>query len=513
MVSHPPEDDQVRDYAAQLIAQAEGWLAQATGTSAHTVKLTRWEQRMFRAQRASHAPLATTAAAFDEQVDYAEDLLTDVFAYLWLSTPVVLDRSEVLPTRWDNHRVLRAMSIATEVETLRTATVHDEVASAMAIVWLSESIRRWLRENDEPDADEVLPKLAQAIGALADALADHEADPSGGTEDITSATTALQEAFDAAEDGNRHEGLVPTLNDAAGQAAQRLDDLAGLGSMLGLSTRGQQTGEGTGMGKEAVWALLQRLSRSDVARFAELVGRFTAAARRGRHASPVPHGVDLSDRVWDADASELAARTHRLLRLEHLERLAAAELITDSFTGAPELEGPMVLVVDESSSMTFSGQGGVSRRVWAKAFALAMVAQAREARRKVVLISFASDYQLRVWHEPGPVELVEFVEHFFNGGTSYEPALDAALTVVEDAPGMRSADIVLVTDDDRADVPRAWLTGWTERRDQVKPVPPRLRGVGVDVRTGAWLRRVADDVTMITDFTSEAQVARAAHTF
>jgi uncharacterized protein with von Willebrand factor type A (vWA) domain len=193
--------------------------------------------------------------------------------------------------------------------------------------------------------------------------------------------------------------------------------------------------------------------------------------------------------------------------------VASGELITDSYRVTEEREGPMVLVVDESQSMAMRGKGGVSRWLWSKAFVLAMAQRARKAGRPFVIISFADEEQVRVWDNPDAADLVSYLEHFFRGGTTYEDALDAALTVVETTPGLGRADIVLITDDDRPDVPGGWLTRWRQRRDAVKPVPPRLRGVGVAVQPGTWLTTVADDVVMVTDFTSEEQVARAARAF
>ena len=75
--------------------------------------------------------------------------------------------------------------------------------------------------------------------------------------------------------------------------------------------------------------------------------------------------------------------------------------------------------------------GGVSGEAWAKACALALLDQARAARRDFAGILFSSASELAdvpVPRRPAPAigDVLDFAESFFGGGTDFAAPLDAA---------------------------------------------------------------------------------------
>ncbi len=151
------------------------------------------------------------------------------------------------------------------------------------------------------------------------------------------------------------------------------------------------------------------------------------------------------------------------------------------------------------------------REAWAKAFALALLDQARESRRDFVAISFSSRSQQAVWHFPkGAADLTDviaFTEHFFGGGTNFDQPLDKAIAILErefNEAGKAKADLVFITDDE-CRVSTEWMASYLARKDRLAF---RTFGVAVGMqRAGSTLAALSDNVRAITDFTDPAEVA------
>jgi uncharacterized protein with von Willebrand factor type A (vWA) domain len=258
------------------------------------------------------------------------------------------------------------------------------------------------------------------------------------------------------------------------------------------------------------------LSNHELVQWLDLLGLMLNAS-----ASPAvvparerPHGVRLSDDVAEMVASEIALSQHAVLRLDHLARLADGELLTRDFSES-QARGPVVLLVDESGSMASDGPKDpsgrpVPRKVWAKAFALAVAQRMRVEGRPLRIISFSSANQQQLWLDT-PQDLLAFGSSFQNGMTAFEPALDLAVRVVEEMSNSShfpsgkkaSAAIVLVTDDDRAKPNEKWLAQWAESSAGWQKV-----GVSVGVDTGSALRSICDETTSVKDFIDPAIVSR-----
>ncbi len=104
-------------------------------------------------------------------------------------------------------------------------------------------------------------------------------------------------------------------------------------------------------------------------------------------------------------------------------------------------DGDMIVLIDESGSTS-------NVQCWAKSLAMAMLDIAAKGKRKFALIHFASKDEIKVdLFEPGhytSYDLMEAVEHFFNGGTDFEAPLKEALSLVQ--KGYEKADLTIITD-------------------------------------------------------------------
>ncbi|WP_345025740.1 VWA domain-containing protein, partial [Streptomyces sedi] len=261
--------------------------------------------------------------------------------------------------------------------------------------------------------------------------------------------------------------------------------------------------------------LAGRLGTSRLARWADLIGRFRRMAEgeraRGvRDASGELVGVTLGDDLSRVIPSELAHLGLPALRAVFAARYAAGELMLYDQRGeAPTGRGAIVACVDTSHSMYAAGPDGVTREAWAKGCALALLDQARHARRDFVGIVFSAADQVEVFRFPAGAGgatglVVEFAETFLGGGTSYETPLTAAVEVLEreyDDEGRAHGDIVLLTDDECA-VTEEWERDWREAR---RRLGFRLFGVAVGAphvaREDSVLHALCDNLRRVEDLT------------
>jgi uncharacterized protein with von Willebrand factor type A (vWA) domain len=223
--------------------------------------------------------------------------------------------------------------------------------------------------------------------------------------------------------------------------------------------------------------LAERLRDGRLAQWAELIGRFRqmAGAERARKVENVTGelvGVTLGNDLSRVIPSELANLGLPELRAVFAVRYAAGELMLYDSQGEQATgRGAVVACVDTSHSMYEAGPSGVTREAWAKACALALLDQARQAGRDFVGILFSAPGRTQVFRFPagrsaGTTTLLDFAETFLGGGTSYETPLSAAAELLKeefDDTDRTRGDIVMITDDD-CGVTEEWTRRWNEAK-------------------------------------------------
>jgi hypothetical protein len=128
---------------------------------------------------------------------------------------------------------------------------------------------------------------------------------------------------------------------------------------------------------------------------------------------------------------------------EALVRFAEGQSAQYEMSGlAPKSRGPLVLVIDESGSM--SGP----RIEWAKACAVALTRIALEEGRAVRVVHFATGTHVQEIRPNEPSDVIELAETFLNGGTEIGMAIEVAVEQVGELEKLDlvGADIVFTTD-------------------------------------------------------------------
>lgn len=517
----------------ELAGPAGKWLGLSAAPAGHTavVVADRFDRITWRDTYEQSAGLRELAEELAGRHESAADLLADAFLAAYKTGPRLREPAQMDPSRLVNHQVITSLTESWEFAELHRETAGDPYAAAMAVLAQAGTLRRLLdRSRDAQERGRQAKQARQAALDAATAVGEalrQAADEAGEDGTVPSAAAeAVRGAVDAAETAEA------AARQAAGDAAQAT---AAAAAGIRASARGAAAKAASAARREAAlmrtWGvgpgelerlpfdqrarLAERLRTGRLAQWAELIGRFRQLAR-GERARRVENatgelvGVTLGDDLSRVIPSELAHLGLPELRAVFAARFAAGELMLYDTRGEESSgRGAVIACVDTSHSMYEAGPGGVTREAWAKACALALLDQARHAKRDFVGILFSSADRLKVFRFPadrpaGIVQALDFAETFLGGGTSYQTPLSAAGQLLreefDDAARARG-DIVLITDDE-CGVTDGWLRGWEETK---RLLGFRVFGVAVGAPdaagAGSVLETLCDDLRSVEDLT------------
>jgi uncharacterized protein with von Willebrand factor type A (vWA) domain len=296
---------------------------------------------------------------------------------------------------------------------------------------------------------------------------------------------------------------------ACAEATEALDAEASAMTAWGVGA-----GECERLDADARMRLARTLQNGKMRKFAELVGRFqqmaqAQRARRVEHARGEYVGVTIDDDLTSLLPAELVNLALPQLRAQFAVRYAEKQLMVYDQRGEEnEGQGAVIVCVDCSDSMNNIDANGISGEAYAKAFALALLDQARNAKpaREYAAILFSHDtIPAMVFPADEPVRLadrIKLAETFPGGGTNFQRPLGAAAKLLEaeyNKTGRQRADIIFVTDGE-APLADEWLKQWHETKKRLG-----FRCFGIQI--GWWsdkddadrLDTFCDDVRRIDD--------------
>ncbi|MCX5596966.1 hypothetical protein OOK29_02325 [Streptomyces phaeochromogenes] len=529
----------------ELARRAGKWLSlSAAPPERHTTAVIadRFDRITWRDTYEQSAALRELAEELNERHEHTRhhttDLLTDVFLAAYKVNPRLRERPEMDPSRLVNHQVVTSLVESPAFAELRRETAGDPYAAAMAVLAQATALRRMLEatrgaqdkaeqaKQSQRNAERAATAVTEALQQAAEKTAEPDRADEDGAVPPPAATDAVQQTIEAAEVS---EAAAQRAAQAAAQA------LAAAAPGIRIAARNAVSKAAEGARAEAAlmraWGvgpgelermpfgqrarLAERLRTSRLAEWAELIGRFRQMAdgeraRKVENATGELVGVTLGNDLSRVIPSELANLGLPALRAVFAARYAAGELMLYDSQGEQTTgRGAIIACVDTSHSMYEAGPGGITREAWAKACALALLDQARHARRDFVGILFSAADKLKVFRFPADrpadvAHVLDFAETFLGGGTSYQRPLSAAGGLLEeefnDAARMRG-DIVMLTDDD-CGVTEEWMRGWNDAKHRLGF---RVFGVAIGAprvaETDSVLDALCDNLRAIEDLT------------
>lgn len=261
------------------------------------------------------------------------------------------------------------------------------------------------------------------------------------------------------EEAEQEANLIGAVGNAVAETQTEVDELNEIDNALQLGGRKAGVGQGS-HGKLDTSKLVTVYGRVKnsyrLKKIFELAGRYRRAMQ-GRQREKLIHGYDdMVGITVDDDPSkllttELAKLDDPDLELDTLYRISNKQAMARQHIGYERVgKGPVVVVVDESSSM-----GSNEAIFHAKAFAAAMAWLAIHQRRWCVLVGFSGGSHGTMCvlkpGKPNEEEFIGWLEHFWDGGTTHHVPFEKVPfqewpELVKQGMPPKKTDLVLISD-------------------------------------------------------------------
>ncbi len=481
----------------------------------------------FRSALLAYSRLARLSQEAAERLVTAPALLRDLFWSFHKRAPMVAPLVPLTATYEFNRQIIEQIMGTVEWQQVREAgTPGDLLNSALATVGVASKA---LDALDQTTIEQV-NGLAEAESGAAELFSRAEAlDELAAQAEGDRAAQLFAQAKIARQEAERQQASAEQLAEALNGDQEAIEDATRRAGRQGLQhVEGQIDGVHAAVAafggaaggeqrplttKEKIALALQVGKSRRLKEIAALCGRFTRIAlqvqeTKVKHPPDEITSITIGSDLAHVLPSEIALLTDPLLEDLFYLKFAEGRLMQYALIGNERQgQGPIVVALDSSGSMT-EGLGGMTKEVWSKAVALALLAIAQLQQRDFALIHFSDVGQLRQFDFPkgrGDYnQVVAAVDFFFNGGTVYEPWMAAALKLVEDAKYNR-ADVICISDGEPNSIDHAAWEAWQQRRAAREM---RAFGVLIGIDTGAAgvLSRITDALLTLDNLREDLPV-------
>ncbi|MCG3143129.1 MAG: Protein ViaA [Gammaproteobacteria bacterium] len=464
----------------ELIAEMEepeivaGAIADGSQAIAHDG----FDVETFERAAGDYARLSRTVEETAGAIRTGAALMRDLFWSFHKRAPRIAPIAPLSPAYEINQQIIEQILSTTEWREMReSGTVGDLLSSAMATIGcagsaieaLGQETIRQINQLHELSAEvEQLFARAETLNELAALSQDAErseqlkkeaaqakADAEKKEKKVERLNRKLDESSEAREQKVRRavrQGLAEAMaeveqaNDAIKAFGGGYD--AGFGIEAGAGRRNSLST------KEKI-AIAQKVGRSPkLQQIAAVCGRFTRIALQ-QQKTRVKHPPDeITSITTGCEIERLLPSEIALLADPGLEDLFYLKFVErglmqyDLIGHEPEGQGPIILAVDESESMSWMC-GPMTKEVWSKAVMLALLSIARLQKRDFAIIHFSGESNIKVEVFPKgqatAQETIACASHFFNGGTVFDEWMDEALGLVGQS-AFDKADSICVSD-------------------------------------------------------------------
>jgi hypothetical protein len=398
-----------------------------------------WGEHLEMSEPARHL----VQAGIDKQGAFFAGFPADLHGRLYLSTDPT--RHEVAP-EWATKLHDLAGELA-EWQRLRVMCARNGFAAGIAAEVMLENLLPHVPQRPQPPA-------------APEAGSDESLGEGDSNNAPNSPESSAQPGTSPSNDGGAHPADEAQMRAALRRATRAARDavqdaesqLDGLSTPLGLSMPGTAVVRNSGPANlKAIRDAHSRLESSTrLKRIAELAGRLERIAAAKQRSKVKPgigevHGVGLGSDLARLLPSELVMLRRPRLRLSLLARLLEGRALTYTMIGhEPQSRGPIVVLLDESSSMREYGKD-----IWSKAVCLALLATATRQKRAWHLVVFNGDIVREIAIPAGKATAADIqraLDHRCEGGTEFNGPVMRAVNLITSAPTMKRADVVVITD-------------------------------------------------------------------
>ncbi len=441
-----------------------------------------------------YARLARTVDETADTIRTGPALLRDLFWSFHKRVPRIAPVAPLSPAHKINRGIIEHIFSTTEWREMReSGTVGDSLSSAMATIGcaasavtaLDKETIKYLNQLHELAGEvEQLFARAEALDELAALSPDEErseqlkreamqarADAAKREKKAERLNRKLEESTEEREQ-NVRRAVRRGLAEAMAEVEQANDAINAFGGGYDIGFGTENGGSGRSLTTKEKLVIAQQVGRSPkLQQIAAVCGRFTRIALQ-QQKTRVKHPPDeITSITTGCEIERLLPSEIALLAdtdLEDLFYLKFAEnslMQYDLIGNEPEGQGPIIIAIDESGSMT-TDYGGMTGEVWSKAVMLALLSIARLQKRDLAVIHFSGPDDLRLdlfpKGEATPAEVIACASFFFNGGTVFKPWMEKALELV-DGSQFEKADVICVSDG-ISDVSPESQKEWSRRR-------------------------------------------------
>lgn len=422
--------------------------------------------------------LTRTMEETQGEIHTGQALLRDLFWSFHKRAPRIAPIAPLTPAHEINQQILEQIFSTAEWREMReSGTVGDPLSSAMAsigcsasaIAALGKETIRYINQLLELTAEVgQLFARAETLNELAALSQDKErskqlkaeakvveADAAKKEKKAERLNRKLEESSEAREQQVRR-AVRQGLAEAMAEVEQTNDAIKAFGGgyEVGFGTENGAGGCSPFSTKEKL-TIAQRVGRSPKLQWiAAVCGRFTRIAlaqqkTRVKHPPDEITSITAGSEIERLLPSEIALLADTELEDLFYLKFAERSLMQYDLIGhEPQGQGPIVVAIDESGSMTMD-YGGLTGEVWSKGVMLALLSIARLQKRDLAVIHFSGPDNLKLnlfpKGEATPAEVIACADFFFNGGTVFEPWMEKALELVDESQ-FEKADVICISD-------------------------------------------------------------------
>jgi len=408
-------------------------------------KVSRWQRYLYDSERDHNKGLQAAEKDGRGRANRYPDYQRELFSRLYNPRTKKLDEPAA-DSEWAQKLHGTAEGVP-EFKVLQDRCKGDEVWSGMATTTLSKQVSATMEKRQ---SKEDIPDLERRVQGLSDLM-------SKGVQvgkRLKAAQKRLEKA--KAEAQEMAEGLDPVaLRQAIRKGCEQAQEEIGeMDKAVESFSYGTEPGAPARLGNaEAKRKLAKRIKASPkLSKIAELAGRLrrVAAEKQRSKASDsrsevtdIEQGNEI-DRLLPSELMDLLNGGGGERELMFYSRFLDRQCLQYKLSGKEkEGRGPIVICMDESGSM------GGDREVWAKAVALALLEVANRQKRTWAFVHFDTRVTRTDVVPHGKIDtaaLMDCMEHFSGGGTSFQAPLDQAVEIIRGDSEMKKADVLLVTD-------------------------------------------------------------------